>query len=77
MQHQGFNDKGLSRDKPSDTPRGSASRSYPIAAALIVVTVLSFVFLSGPTAVFIGVATAVAGAVFLAVSYTSPSPRDS
>lgn len=75
MQHQGFDDKGLPRDKPSDTPRGSASRSYAVAAALIVVAALSFVFLSGPTAVFIGVAAAVAGAVFLVMGIQAANDR--
>ena len=42
----------------------SSGRNYAAAVALIVVAVLSFAFLSGPTAVFTGIAAAVAGAVF-------------
>ena len=62
-----FDADGLPHDPAGE--RRSAGRStganYAIGAALIVVAVLSFVFLSGATAVVIGVAAAVAGAVFV------------
>lgn len=53
----------------------SSGRNYAAAVALIVVAVLSFVFLSGPTAVFIGVAAAVAGAVFLLMGIQAANDR--
>lgn len=53
----------------------SSGRHYAAAVALIVVAVLSFVFLSGPTAVFIGVAAAVAGAVFLVMGIQAANDR--
>lgn len=53
----------------------SSGRNYAAAVALIVVAVLSFVFLSGPTAVFIGVAAAVAGAVFLVMGIQAANDR--
>ncbi|WP_165165067.1 hypothetical protein [Corynebacterium qintianiae] len=53
----------------------SSGRNYAAAVALIVFAVLSFVFLSGPTAVFIGVAAAVAGAVFLVMGIQAASDR--
>ena len=67
MQFQGYNADGLPHD-PADQRRagsGSPARNYAIGAACIVVAVLSFAFLSGSTAVFIGIAGAVAGAVFI------------
>ena len=67
MQFKGYNDDGLPHD-PAGGPRnssGSPARNYAIGAACIVVAVLSFAFLSGSTAVFIGIAGAVAGAVFI------------
>lgn len=67
MQFQGYDADGLPHD-PADRQRsgsGSPARNYAIGAACIVVAVLSFAFLSGSTAVFIGVAGAVAGAVFI------------
>ena len=53
----------------------SSGRNYAAAVALIVFAVLSFVFLSGPTAVFIGVAAAVAGAVFLVMGIQAANDR--
>lgn len=53
----------------------SSGRNYAAAVALIVVAVLSFVFLSGPTAVFIGVAAAVAGAAFLVMGIQAANDR--
>jgi len=41
----------------------SSGRNYAAAAALIVVAALFFAFLSGSTAVFVGIVAAVAGAV--------------
>ena len=67
MQFKGYNDDGLPHD-PAGGPRnssGSPARNYAIGAACIVVAVLSFAFLSGSTAVFIGIAAAIAGAVFM------------
>lgn len=67
MQFQGYNADGLPHD-PADRQRsgsGSPARNYAIGAACIVVAVLSFAFLSGSTAVFIGIAAAIAGAVFM------------
>lgn len=67
MQFQGYDADGLPHD-PSDRQRsgsGSPARNYAIGAACIVVAVLSFAFLTGSTAVFIGIAGAIAGAVFL------------
>jgi len=67
MQFKGYNDDGLPHD-PADRQRsgsGSPARNYAIGAACIVVAVLSFAFLSGSTAVFIGIAAAIAGAVFM------------
>lgn len=55
----------------------SSGRNYAAAAALIVVAALSFAFLSGSTAVFIGVAAAVAGAVFLVMGIQAANDRDS
>ena len=70
MQFKGYNDDGLPHD-PAGGPRnssGSPARNYAIGAACIVVAVLSFAFLTGSTAVFIGIAGAVTGAVFLVLS---------
>ncbi|MCT1492117.1 hypothetical protein M3G47_04215 [Corynebacterium sanguinis] len=53
----------------------SSGRNYAAAVALIVFAVLSFVFLPGPTAVFIGVAAAVAGAVFLVMGIQAANDR--
>ena len=67
MQFQGYDADGLPHD-PADQQRsgsGSPARNYAVGAACIVVAVLSFAFLSGSTSVFIGVAGAVAGAVFI------------
>ena len=67
MQFQGYDADGLPHD-PADQRRagsGSPARNYAVGAACIVVAVLSFAFLSGSTAVFIGIAGAVAGAVFI------------
>ena len=67
MQFKGYNDDGLPHD-PAGGPRnssGSPARNYAIGAACIVVAVLSFAFLTGSTAVFIGIAGAVTGAGFL------------
>ena len=67
MQFKGYNDDGLPHD-PAGGPRngsGSPARNYAIGAACIVVAVLSFAFLTGSTAVFIGIAGAIAGTVFL------------
>jgi len=67
MQFQGYNADGLPHD-PADQQRsgsGSPARNYAVGAACIVVAVLSFAFLSGSIAVFIGIAGAVAGAVFI------------
>lgn len=67
MQFQGYDADGLPHD-PSDRQRsgsGSPARNYAIGAACIVVAVLSFAFLTGSTAVFIGIAAAIAGAVFM------------
>ena len=67
MQFQGYDADGLPHD-PSDRQRsgsGSPARNFAIGAACIVVAVLSFAFLTGSTAVFIGIAGAIAGAVFM------------
>lgn len=53
----------------------SSGRNYAAAVALIVVAVLSFAFLSGPTAVFTGIAAAVAGAVFLVMGIQAANDR--
>ena len=67
MQFKGYNDDGLPHDPAGGQRHGSGSpaRNYAIGAACIVVAVLSFAFLTGSTAVFIGIAGAVTGAVFL------------
>lgn len=67
MQFTGYNDDGLPHDPAGRQRNGSGSpaRNYAIGAACIVVAVLSFAFLTGSTAVFIGIAGAVTGAVFL------------
>ena len=67
MQNKGFDgvDDYGTDGLPHDPVGRSTGANYVIGAALIVVAVLSFVFLSGATAVFIGVAAAVAGAVFV------------
>lgn len=44
---------------------GTPARNYTIGAILIAICVLSFSFLSGATAVFVGIFGAIAGAVFL------------
>ena len=67
MQFKGYNEDGLPHD-PAGGQRnasGSPARNFAIGAACIVVAVLSFAFLSGSTAVFIGIAAAIAGAVFM------------
>ena len=67
MQFKGYNDDGLPHG-PAGGPRnssGSPARNFAIGAACIVVAVLSFAFLTGSTAVFIGIAGAIAGTVFL------------
>ncbi|WJY68977.1 hypothetical protein [Corynebacterium auris] len=53
----------------------SSGRNYAAAVALIVVAALSFAFLPGATAVFIGVAAAVAGAVFLVMGIQAANGR--
>ncbi|EEI18096.1 hypothetical protein M3D57_05425 [Corynebacterium sanguinis] len=45
---------------------------FAIGGALIVVAVGSFVFLDGSTAVFIGIASAIAGALFLVMGAQGP-----
>ena len=67
MQFKGYNDDGIPHDPAGGQRNGSGSpaRNYAIGAACIVVAVLSFAFLTGSTAVFIGIAGAVTGAVFL------------
>lgn len=67
MQFKGYDEDGLPRDPAGRQRNGSGSpaRNYAIGAACIVVAVLSFAFLTGSTAVFIGIAGAVTGAVFL------------
>ena len=67
MQNKGFDgvDDYGTDGLPHDPVGRSTGANYVIGAALIVVAVLSFVFLSGATAVFIGVAAALAGAVFV------------
>lgn len=65
MQFQGYDADGLPHDPADQQRSGSPARNYAIGAACIVVAVLSFAFLSGSTAVFIGIAGAVAGAVFI------------
>lgn len=44
---------------------GTPARNYTIGAILIAICVLSFSFLTGATAVFVGIFGAVAGTVFL------------
>lgn len=67
MQFTGYNEDGLPHDPAGGQRNGSGSpaRNYAIGAACIVVAVLSFAFLTGSTAVFIGIAGAISGAVFL------------
>ena len=78
MQFKGYNDDGLPHD-PAGGPRnssGSPARNYAIGAACIVVAVLSFAFLTGSTAVFIGIAGAVTGAVFLIMGIQASNDRE-
>ena len=65
MQFQGYNADGLPHDPAGNPRNGSPARNYAIGTACIVVAALSFAFLSGSTAVFIGIAAAIAGAVFM------------
>ena len=62
MQPSDYDSDGLPR---SSGPAGSPGRYYAIGGALIVVAALALTFLSGSTAVFVGIAAAVSGAVFL------------
>lgn len=77
MQFKGYNDDGLPHDPAGGQRNGSGSpaRNYAIGAACIVVAVLSFAFLTGSTAVFIGVAGAVTGAVFLVMGIQGSGAR--
>ena len=50
----------------------SPAANFAIGAVLILVAVFSFVFLSGSTAVFIGIAAAIAGVVFLLIGAQGP-----
>lgn len=77
MQFTGYNDDGLPHD-PAGGQRnssGSPARNYAIGAACIVVAVLSFAFLTGSTAVFIGIAGAIAGTVFLIMGAQAADER--
>lgn len=77
MQFKGYNDDGLPHD-PAGGQRnssGSPARNYAIGAACIVVAVLSFAFLTGSTAVFIGIAGAIAGTVFLIMGVQAADER--
>lgn len=77
MQFKGYNDDGLPHD-PAGGQRnssGSPARNYAIGAACIVVAVLSFAFLTGSTAVFIGIAGAIAGTVFLIMGAQAADER--
>lgn len=67
MQFKGYNEDGLPHHPAGRQRNGSGSpaRNYAIGAACIVVAALSFAFLTGSTAVFIGIAAAISGAVFL------------
>lgn len=65
MQFSNYDADGLPRSSGPTGPSGSPGRYYAIGGALIVVAVLAFAFLSGATAVFVGIAAAVAGAVFV------------
>ena len=62
MQPSDYNADGLPR---SSGPARSPGRYYAIGGALIVVAALALSFLSGSTAVFVGIAGAVSGVVFL------------
>ena len=77
MQFKGYNDDGLPHDPAGGQRNGSGSpaRNYAIGAACIVVAVLSFAFLTGSTAVFIGIAGAVTGAVFLVMGIQGSSDQ--
>lgn len=65
MQPSDYNADGLPRSSRDSGPSGSPARYYAIGGALIVVAALALSFLSGSTAVFVGIAAAVSGAVFL------------
>ena len=77
MQFKGYNDDGLPHDPAGGQRNGSGSpaRNYAIGAACIVVAVLSFAFLTGSTAVFIGIAGAVAGTLFLIMGAQAADER--
>ncbi|MCT1463203.1 hypothetical protein EKI51_02585 [Corynebacterium sanguinis] len=46
--------------------------NFVIGGALLLVAVVSFVFLDGPTAVFAGIAGAIGGAIFLIMGAQGP-----
>lgn len=77
MQFQGYNDDGLPHDPAGRQRNGSGSpaRNFAIGAALIVLAALSFAFLTGSTAVFIGIAAAISGAVFLLMGIQASNDR--
>ena len=68
MQPSDYDSDGLPRSSGpagSRGPTGSPGRYYAIGGALLVVAALALTFLSGSTAVFVGIAAAVSGAVLL------------
>ena len=75
MQFQGYNADGLPHDPNSAKPQRSPGRYYAIGAVLIVLAVLSFAFLTGSTAVFVGLAAAISGAVFLLMGIQGSNDR--
>lgn len=75
MQSSDYDADGLPRSSSSPGPSGSPGRYYAIGGALIVVAVLAFAFLSGATAVFVGIAAAVAGAVFVLMGVQGSGDR--
>lgn len=53
----------------------NSAANYAIGGVLILVAVFSFVFLHGPTSVFIGIGAAIAGVVFLLIGGQAPKPE--
>lgn len=54
----------------------TAGKDYAFAGLAAVVAVVSFVFLDGPTAVFIGIASAIVAGVFLVKGLQAPSAQE-
>lgn len=54
----------------------TAGKDYAFAGLAAVLAVTSFVFLDGPTAVFLGIAAAIVAAIFLVKGLQAPSAQE-